>query len=187
MSVLLSFVSHCLVCLTVTSQGQSQRTAKGHFQHGITKASVEQESTTRRKRRRGSSSDSSLLESLRKQRPKARNSPVREDVQMDYQELSSSERPPTRRSVTRPIPREIYEKRPRHKTREDRYEPKSRSRTIVVDCEKGKLRPKRVKQGDRKKQAQQRGSDLVQNFSSKNIGSERLTVSGTEPAWTTLN
>jgi hypothetical protein len=71
---------------------------------------------------------------------------------------------------------EIFERRPRHKTREDRYESKKKAKKGSKDEEERRLRKKKVKKGDRKKAAKKAGEDLMRNFSSKRIGQERLTV-----------
>jgi hypothetical protein len=72
---------------------------------------------------------------------------------------------------------ENFEKRARHKTREDRYEPKKEEKNF--DRKDGEKRPrtKRAKKGDGKRAARKAGEDLMNNFTSKSIGQERLTVS----------
>lgn len=72
---------------------------------------------------------------------------------------------------------EIFEKRARHKTREDRYESKKQEKLKTKDGEKI-TRTKRVKRGDAARAARKAGADLISNFTSKNIGQERLTVRG---------
>lgn len=71
-------------------------------------------------------------------------------------------------------PLETYERRKRHKTREDRYEPKQeRKRDNVKKREKGaREKPKR-----KRKHAQKSGSALMQDFAAGNVEPERLTVS----------
>jgi hypothetical protein len=71
------------------------------------------------------------------------------------------------------LPNEVFEKRLRHKTLETRYEPK-----IKGDESKkpAKSRPKKQKRGDRSKAGRKDGEALMQNFSSKSIAHERLTV-----------
>lgn len=75
---------------------------------------------------------------------------------------------------------ETFEKRARHKTREDRYEPKKGGRKFDKDDREKRPRKKREKKGDKKKTAKKAGEDLVNNFSSKSIAQERLTVSTLE-------
>ncbi|KAG9238314.1 hypothetical protein BJ875DRAFT_55722 [Amylocarpus encephaloides] len=72
-------------------------------------------------------------------------------------------------------PKETFEKRARHKTREDRYEPKAkRQKADKIDH-----REREKKSGCRKKdvrKAKKDSEELMQNFTSKNIGQERLTI-----------
>jgi hypothetical protein len=138
------------------------------------------------KRRHNSSSDSSLLEAP--VRPKSRSLLVKEvnnkspetpqqgqkhhkkrkaePAELDISSLSSL--PST--------PKETFDKRPRHKTKEDRYEPKKKHAKSEKTAEK--KRSKLEKKGDRKNAAKKAGEDLIRNFTSKNIGQERLTVRG---------
>ncbi|TEY40393.1 hypothetical protein BOTCAL_0433g00030 [Botryotinia calthae] len=69
---------------------------------------------------------------------------------------------------------ETFEKRARHKTREDRYDTKGkRDKAEAVDKP---LRTRREKRGDRKKAAKKASEDLMSNFASNKIGQDRLTV-----------
>ena len=90
--------------------------------------------------------------------------------------------------VSTPIPpKETFEKRPRHKTREDKYEPKKKKekKQKKASVDKTSSR-KREKKGDRKKGAAKKaGDELIQNFSSNNISQDRLTVS--TPAFSVRN
>jgi len=70
---------------------------------------------------------------------------------------------------------EIFEKQPRRKTREELYNHKKREKRDGQDEEK-RIRKKREKRGDKKKAAKKAGEDLMNNFSSKSVGQERLTV-----------
>lgn len=137
-----------------------------------------------KKRRRHSSSDSSLLEIAQKAVPppqipestehqSARTrqaSPVpQKKRKVASSQAESPEQPETRH--------ETFEKRSRHKTREDRYESKSEKTKARDKAEKEiHAKRKREKKGDRKKAAKKAGEALMQNFSSKAIGQERLTV-----------
>ncbi|KAH8602601.1 hypothetical protein B0O99DRAFT_499007, partial [Bisporella sp. PMI_857] len=71
-------------------------------------------------------------------------------------------------------PGEAFEKRPRHKTREDLYEPKKKDSGIYPTEKLIKKKPE--KKGDRRKVAQKSGEDLMNNFSSKSIAQDRLTM-----------
>lgn len=77
-----------------------------------------------------------------------------------------------------PPPKETFERRARHKTREDKYEPKEGKQTAKRDVSPRKSRKKTEKKSNRKKVAKKSGADLMNDFSSKSIGQERLTVSG---------
>ncbi|KAI9642327.1 hypothetical protein NHQ30_009129 [Ciborinia camelliae] len=69
---------------------------------------------------------------------------------------------------------ETFEKRPRHKTREDRYDTKKKSNKAEV-VEKP-IKTRREKKGDRKKAARKASGDLMKNFASNKIGQDRLTT-----------
>ena len=78
---------------------------------------------------------------------------------------------------------ESFEKRKRHKTCEDRYEPKM----ALVDS---KSQVNREKQGQKKRKPKSRlkvpraaGEDLMHQFSSKSVGLDRLTVSAVKPSY----
>ncbi|KAH8648968.1 hypothetical protein BGZ60DRAFT_341503, partial [Tricladium varicosporioides] len=64
----------------------------------------------------------------------------------------------------------VFEKRARHKTREDRYEPKEATK------KEGRHMSKWEKKSYRRRTAKKTGEDLMSNFTSKNIGQERLTI-----------
>lgn len=77
-------------------------------------------------------------------------------------------------SITQQV--ETFEKRERHKTREDRYEPK---KTLVDPKSKVNKEKKRENKGKikpRGKGFKNTGGDLMQQFSSKSVGHDRLTV-----------
>jgi len=138
---------------------------------------------SKKKQRHRSSSDSSLLELA----PKPISPPqiAREGVSRRKRGEEESLLPHKRRRVEQSdlekseqsnAPKESFKKRARHKTREDRYEPrKDRIKGEHREKEKEPKR-KREKQGDRKNAAKKAGEDLINNFSSKSIGQERLTV-----------
>jgi hypothetical protein len=74
---------------------------------------------------------------------------------------------------SRPHP-ETFERRPRRKTREDRYEPKKINKA-QGDSEVERPRAKKIKKSRRKKDMK-KGDDIMQDFSSEKIAQERLTV-----------
>jgi len=73
--------------------------------------------------------------------------------------------------------KEVFEKRTRHKAREDLYEPIKKYKSSRKDSEEKSRRKKKEKKSDRRKAAKRAGEDLMHNFSSKSIGQDRLTVS----------
>ena len=142
----------------------------------------------RRKRKHHTSSDSSLLEVC--VRPKL-DPPTGSDLESEHaaqREVSDRTRKRRRTegfvseaitsaSISSTPKQETFEKRARHKTREDRYESKKTAGKRAEDGHDKKPRKKKEKRGDRKKAAKKAGEDLMRNFSSKSIGQERLTVS----------
>jgi len=141
-------------------------------------------SPQRRKRKHHSSTDSSLLENrfIPTPRPPQRvpqittsknqhafsdSSRRSADDQSLSESLSSSSSSSSRHRE------EKFERRKRHKTREDKYDLKKRG----TESKGGKTRTKREKKGDRNRAAKKAGEDLMHKFSSKSIGQERLTVS----------
>ncbi|KAF7894120.1 hypothetical protein EAF00_007634 [Botryotinia globosa] len=78
------------------------------------------------------------------------------------------------RSSVVQLKQETFEKRARHKTREDRYDTKRKSdKAEAVDKP---IRTRREKRGDRKTAARKASKDLMSNFASNKIGKDRLTV-----------
>ena len=102
------------------------------------------------------------------------------------QSLTQSHRveTPHLRSANTSSPRSIlsqkaFRKRKRFKTREDRYEPKQKSRKATkTDSQRPQKSRKRK---SRRKNLQNFGADLMHAFSSQHTGRERLTVSNREP------
>jgi hypothetical protein len=141
---------------------------------------------SQRKRKHHTSSDSSLLEVPVKPNPP----PVRGSA-LETKHLTrgkARDRPPkklrmeasvseaTTSSVVSNSKQETFEKRARYKTREDRYESK-KVKKRPKDGDEKKPRRYKEKRDDRKKAGKKAGEDLMQNFTSKSIGNERLTVS----------
>jgi hypothetical protein len=143
----------------------------------------------RRKRKNDTSSDSSLLEVplIPRQRPH-READLKIGPPAGEQEFN----PPRKsRKTVATISRtstpsscassaqkqNIFEKRPRHKPREDRYEPKKKVEKRSKDGEEKGPRKKKEQKGNRKRAAKKSGEDLVRNFSSRSIGQERITAS----------
>lgn len=141
---------------------------------------------SRKKRKHHTSSDSSLLEAPVGVRPQ----PLRESEFMTEnparKPYSDHHRMKRKReasvsgtsisSASSKPKQEIFERRPRRKTREDRYKPKKKAQKGSKDDEESRPRKKKEKKGDRTKAAKKAGEDLIRNFSSKRISQERLTV-----------
>jgi hypothetical protein len=162
---------------------------RAHIQTGLQYPTVERALTavpSQKKRKHHASSESSLLEAPVGVPPQPlRGSDIK--TANSAQELCSNHHRKKRKreaSVSRtPISsassnpkQEIFERRPRHKTREDRYEPNKKAKKGSKDDEERRLKKKKEKKGDRKKAAKKAGEDLMRNFSSKRISQERLTV-----------
>lgn len=73
-------------------------------------------------------------------------------------------------------PLKTYERRPRHKTREDRYELKENKKRNTSKADEKAARPKSKKSKKRKEKS---GAALMHGFSAACVDSERLTVSST--------
>lgn len=141
----------------------------------------------RGKRRHNSSSDSSLLEipvrTRTGQAKKDNPRPAMPEPQKDKptsrkkQKVDSSNSEVSSQTTSPTAAKETFEKRPRRKTREDRYEPKRKETHPKKTDEEMATNRKRLKRCDRGKAAKKAGEELMQNFSSKSIGRERLTVS----------
>ncbi|KAF4627362.1 hypothetical protein G7Y89_g10791 [Cudoniella acicularis] len=139
------------------------------------------------KRRHASSSDSSLLEvpvkaapqsTIRRQDGDGISRHNEESVVQSRKRHQAESTSSAAGSVTghSSPPKEVFEKRARHKTREERYEPKVSNRAIEITCEKKSSTSKRQKKSGQKKSAKKAGEDLMRNFSSKSIGQERITI-----------
>lgn len=82
----------------------------------------------------------------------------------------------SRQSSTMLLHKETFKKRPRHKTREDRYEPVRKEKLPKDGRERGSKRSKKTKHTIRNKVTIAASEGLLHAFSSKDIGQERLTV-----------
>ncbi len=143
---------------------------------------------TKIKRRRKSLSDSSILEARpsTKLQTSQRSDAKGEAIEAEKirwpsprkkQGAPSSNARLTSRSTVSSRPRvENFEKRPRYKTREDRYDPKKDNHVKRGDEDKRRKKKKETN-SQRKKAVKKAGEDLMWNFSSKSVGQERLTVS----------
>lgn len=141
------------------------------------------------KRKRNSSTDSSLLEAPVRTKAQPLISKAYHDSPENPQKAAQVDEKRKFEPVEKDVgsvsseenrPEEIFEKRARHKTKEDRYEPKKKRQKSEKPSEKKRPSTKPEKKSDRRKAARKAGEDLIRNFSSKNIGQERLTVSSSQ-------
>ena len=70
-----------------------------------------------------------------------------------------------------------FEKRCRHKTRDDRYELKKEKHKSAKHDGQRQPRRNREKKGDKKRASRKAGEDLMHKFSSEKVSEDRLTVS----------
>lgn len=173
----------------ITTLGNRQRDRKHQHSKRSTarERKIEDPGPIRRKKRQHlSSSDTSLLEPAPKQisprvsREEHSHKRRREESPLRTRKRRKAEPPESVELPQANIRKETFEKRARHKTREDRYDPnkeKSRNRKEkeVEEAEK-QPRKRREKKSDKRKAAKKAGEDLMNNFSSKSIGQDRLTV-----------
>ncbi|KAG0650761.1 hypothetical protein D0Z07_2736 [Hyphodiscus hymeniophilus] len=135
----------------------------------------------KQKRRHRSSSDSSLIEPVLKPEPNLRKNELKPHVEKREEPVShqakkrkdaSSESESTAESHAR---RENFTKRDRHKTRDDRYEP--RKKKHKSDKQDGERNPKkrREKKGDKGRASKKAGEELMNKFSSEKVSQDRLT------------
>ena len=76
----------------------------------------------------------------------------------------------------KPQRKETFEKRSRHKTKEDRYESKKARKHVIEDDKPAKKKVIKVKRGDAAKASRKAGEDLINGFRSRNVAQDRLTV-----------
>ncbi|KFY84933.1 hypothetical protein V500_08873 [Pseudogymnoascus sp. VKM F-4518 (FW-2643)] len=76
----------------------------------------------------------------------------------------------------KPRRKETFEKRSRHKTKEDRYESKKARKHVIEDDKPAKKKVIKVKRGDAAKASRKAGEDLINGFRSRNVAQDRLTM-----------
>lgn len=81
------------------------------------------------------------------------------------------------RSSELPEANEIFEKRRRHRTKEDRYDAKGKKSKTGAGGNIAKKRTKKVKRGDAAKISRAAGKNLMRGFASDKVAPQRLTVS----------
>lgn len=75
-----------------------------------------------------------------------------------------------------PQPDEVFHKRQRHKTKEDRYETEARKGKSEGEEKSAKPKSKKPKRGDAAKIFRAAGEQLIRSFASNKIAQNRLTV-----------
>ncbi|KFY05728.1 hypothetical protein V492_08332 [Pseudogymnoascus sp. VKM F-4246] len=75
-----------------------------------------------------------------------------------------------------PQHKETFEKRSRHKTREDRYESKKAKKYVIENDKLAKKKTIKVKRGDAARASRKAGEDLINGFRSKHVVQDRLTM-----------
>lgn len=105
------------------------------------------------------------------ERERTRRLPLRDDDGV-LKPLSGFSRGPDQTTALPDKPAESYERRPRHKTREDRYELKDGPREKRTVADKDGWEKKRKKHKRREKS----GGALMHNFTAHNVVHDRLTV-----------
>ncbi|KAL2064991.1 hypothetical protein VTL71DRAFT_4131 [Oculimacula yallundae] len=168
-------------------QGQTRGAYAKIPSHGLILDSANSHGILKEKRKRHSSSDSSLLEVPARPRsyqlkrddpqPALFNPPeIQPTPTRKKQRVGSSDSSLTNRSDVPDHTKETFERRARHKTREDRYEAKKKEPKKSKTRGETPSRKKREKRGDRAKVAKKAGEELIQKFNSKNISQDRLTI-----------
>lgn len=147
---------------------------------------VADERTHREKRR--DSSDSSLIQPAYEreelpQREKTIGQVARDDQTRytskkakKHSQPASSTTDDSQSELDQPQRQETFEKRSRHKTKEDRYESKKARKHVVEDGKPAKKKTIKVKRGDAAKASKKAGEDLINGFRPKNVSQDRLTV-----------
>ncbi|KAJ4345250.1 uncharacterized protein N0V89_011380 [Didymosphaeria variabile] len=133
-----------------------------------------------KRRRKQSTSDSSLLDvpPQRKKRPTSGRVPSlkKEADETDHTDASHS---PSRSASS--ISSEPFRRKPRRKTRPERYEPvlKDAKERGLHTQRRDKGESKRARRKSRRMKANNPGSGMVQGFQAKNVPQDRLTVRST--------
>lgn len=147
---------------------------------------VADERTHREKRR--DSSDSSLIQPAYEReelppREKTIGQVTSEDLTRHFSKKAKKHRQPVSSTTDdsqpesdQPQHKETFEKRGRHKTKEDRYESKKARKHADEDDRPAKKKTIKVKRGDAAKASKKAGEDLINGFRPKNVSQDRLTV-----------
>lgn len=139
-----------------------------------------------RHRRRHTSTDSSLIQPVhistgRREQTKSAlkavdnmRPPIAQDTMRKRKYVSDDGLSP---SSELPEANEMFEKRRRHKTKEDRYDAKAKKSKAAAGGNATKKKTKKVKRGEAAKILRAAGEDLIRGFASDKIAQQRLTVS----------
>jgi hypothetical protein len=127
-----------------------------------------------KRRRKRSTSDSSLLDI----RPRRKKTPPTDDAaDVEGSACSEAFHPASQSSGSSKLSQK-YARRPRHKTRPERYEPAAKEvkerGTHTHRRRKGES--KKAKRKAKSRKAEKPGTSIVQSFHAKNVPSDRLTV-----------
>lgn len=179
--------------LTRHDQGRpgtrSKQAAISHLQ-SLQKASNHREHRPERSKTRHArpkchtSSDSSFLQPIGSPQPSREPSKVLlEDIEKKLSKAQQSNHK-RKRSLSNsvsseadlPHPEEVFHKRPRHKTKEDRYETKARKGKSKGEEKSAKPKSNTPKRGDAAKISRAAGDQLIRSFASNKIAQDRLTV-----------
>lgn len=146
------------------------------------------------KRRRTKSSSSSYLEPApisehSREDQSLTEIPGRRDVERKlaekYPDFSSGISNSSARTLLSPEkPKNSYERRPRHKTREDRYELKEgKPEKKTTKASKRDVIEKKHKKHKKQRRKEKSGAALMHDFSAQNVSNDRLTVSHWNLIW----
>ncbi|KFY29965.1 hypothetical protein V493_02185 [Pseudogymnoascus sp. VKM F-4281 (FW-2241)] len=101
---------------------------------------------------------------------------VSKKVEKNKQLVASATTDDSQSESDQPQRKETFEKRSRHKTKEDHYESKKARKHVVEDDRPAKKNTVKVKRGDAAKASRKAGEDLINGFRSKNVAQDRLTM-----------
>ncbi|OBT88809.1 hypothetical protein VE02_03182 [Pseudogymnoascus sp. 03VT05] len=160
---------------------------------GVRRASPERfdetvaDGRTHREKRRDSS-DSSLIQPAYErenlpQREKTIGEFTSEDQTRHFSKKAKKHRQPASSTTDdsqsepdRSQRKETFEKRSRHKTKDDRYESKKARKHVDENEKPAKRKTIKVKRGDAVKASRKAAEDLINGFRPKNVSQDRLTI-----------
>lgn len=159
------------------------------FPDNSTYEHLDQESSRHKRKRRCETSSSSILEpaGVSLDREKGRQVPRHQEERMSHLEQDRFSESGSGMSEFGPDaasspekPTKQYGRRPRHKTKDDKYEVKQPSKKSEKHKGKKKQPNGKAKQGKKRKRKERSGDALMHTFSAPNVAQDRLTVSACE-------